>query len=117
MSFSAEYDDLFYYGIYGAIKTCEAVCKRADQIEFTGDILQEVYKNIKDARMIIAEVTEHNANVFYELGYAHALNKPVILLTKDITKCPFDIAGFNHIVYKGIKDLEKKLTARLKALL
>ncbi len=117
MPFASDYDDLFFYGIMGAVNAFKAVCKRADKIEYTGDIMQEVYKSIQDAKIIIAEVSDHNVNVFYELGYAHALKKPVILLTKDVSKTPFDISGYNHIIYNGIQDLENKLTGRIKALL
>jgi len=41
----------------------------------------------------------------------------VVLLAKDVSSSPFDISGLNHIVYSSIKDLEQKLTARLKALI
>lgn len=117
MPFSSDLDDLFYYGIHGAIKQMRATCTRIDQVHFTGDILQEIYQNIRKARLIVAEVSQQNSNVFYELGFAHALGKPVILLAKDVSKTPFDISGFNHIVYKNITDLEQKLTARLKAII
>ena len=117
MPFSSDLDDLFYYGILGAIRQTNANCIRADQLHFTGDILREIYGNIEKARLIIAEVTQPNANVYYELGYANAMQKPVVLLAKDGSKPPFDIAGLNHIFYKNIADLEQKLVARLKALL
>ena len=53
----------------------------------------------------------------YELGYAHAINKPVILLTKDISSAPFDIRGHNHIVYSSIVNLRESLANRLKGTL
>lgn len=117
MPFSSDLDDLFYLGIYETIKECGATCVRLDQMEFTGGILEKIYEHLQSTRLIIAEVTQHNPNVYYELGYAHACNKPVILLTSDIHKAPFDISGFNHIVYKSIKDLRTKLSDRLKVLL
>ena len=83
---------------------------RMDQAHFTGDILQEIYKHIKNARLVVAEVSQQNSNVFYEIGFAHAIDKPVVLLTKDVSSSPFDISGFNHIVYSSIADLERKLT-------
>ncbi len=117
MPFSAYLDDHFFFGIRGAVDSCGLNCERGDEMHFTGDIVQEIYNKIKNARIIIAEVTEHNANVYYELGFAHALQKPVILLTGDISKAPFDISGFNHIAYNNIKDLKTKLTDRLSAIL
>lgn len=49
--------------------------------------------------MLIAELTERNANVFYELGLAHALSKPVILLSQTIDDVPFDLRGIRVILY------------------
>jgi hypothetical protein len=117
MPFSSDLDDVYYYGIHGAVLKSGGICNRADQVEFTGNILQEVYKSIRSARLIVAEVSGPNPNVFYELGYAHALEKQVILVTRDISAAPFDLAGFNHIVYSSIQDLEEKLAKRLQALM
>jgi nucleoside 2-deoxyribosyltransferase len=54
---------------------------------------------------------------FYELGYAHALNKPVILLTRDRDSVPFDLQGVNNLEYKHASDLVDTLPARIKAVL
>lgn len=117
MPFSEDLDDLFYYGIVRAIEACGCSCRRVDQVEFTGTIIQEIHSLIKSSRIIIAEVTKPNPNVYYEVGYANAHNKTVILLTSDIHSAAFDVRGFNHIIYKKIKDLEAALTQRLSALL
>ena len=56
--------------------------------------------------------------MYYEVGYAHALGKEVILLTQRADDLPFDLRGFNHIVYEGrITVLKEKLAQRLKAML
>ena len=117
MPFSEDLDDLYYFGIYETVNECEGICIRMDEEQFTGGILSQIYKNINESHIIIAEVTRHNPNVYYEIGYAHALNRQVILLTNDIKTAPFDLTGFNHIVYTSIKDLKNKLLKRLKALL
>jgi nucleoside 2-deoxyribosyltransferase len=88
-----------------------------DEIEFVGGILDKIYNSIVNSKIIIAEVSSLNPNVYYELGYAHALNKPVILITKDISSAPFDLRNYNHIVYKNIVDLREKLKRRLGVLL
>ena len=117
MPFLADLEDTYYYGILGAVRKADATCARIDQFHFTGEILQEIYEYIKNADLIIAEISQNNANVYYELGYAHALAKPVILLTKDISQTPFDVRGYNHIIYKSITELEEKLADRLTVLL
>ena len=59
-------------------------------------------------------MTGKNANVFYETGYAHALNKRVILLTQKTDDIPFDLRHHHHIVYGGsIVKLKEDLSKRL----
>ena len=59
-------------------------------------------------------MTGRNPNVFYEVGYAHALQKEVILLTQDADDIPFDLRVHNHIVYEGkIMRLQELLRKRL----
>ncbi len=115
--FSSEMDDVYYLGIHDTAKALGCSCDRVDQIEFVGPILDKIYDSIKNSRIILAELSTPNVNVYYELGYAHALGKPTILITKDISTSPFDVKGYNHIIYSSIRDLRSKLKARLEAIL
>ncbi len=115
MPFSPEMDDTYFYGIQSAVRECGGVCVRMDQEEFNGGIIDEILRNIERASTIIAEVSRSNPNVYYEVGYAHALKQDVVLLTQDIKRTPFDLAGFNHVVYTSIRDLNQKLKRRLDA--
>jgi len=60
---------------------------------------KNVYENIKNADIVIADVIWDNVNVFYEIGFAHALNKPVILISPKGYKAPFDINDQLRIEY------------------
>ena len=76
---------------------------RADEHYTSGSILQDIIQDIYNASIIIADITIDNPNVFYELGFAHALKKPTILLA-DIEKrgnLPFDISGYRTIFYSN----------------
>lgn len=70
---------------------------------------------------MIAEITSPNQNVFYELGYAHALNKPTILLARRGKELPFDIRSYRVIFYEdtigGKPVVEENLRKHLKAIL
>lgn len=60
-------------------------------------------------------MTDRNPNVFYEVGYAHALGKIVLLLTQKTDDIPFDLKHRQHIVYEGdIEKLKKELVEKLK---
>jgi len=66
---------------------------RADEVFGPGNIIEDIIHGIETAQIIIAEITPSNENVFYEVGYAHALKKPTILLADRGKKLPFDISG------------------------
>jgi nucleoside 2-deoxyribosyltransferase len=86
-------------------------------------ILQDIVRGLEEARVVIAEITPANKNVFYELGYAHALKKPTILLTtKDsVNELPFDIKGYRCILYEntivGKRSVQTELADHLKSIL
>jgi len=70
-----------------------------------------------ESDIIIADITPPNPNVFYELGYSHALGKPTILLAQRESRLPFDVSGFRVIFYdntiKGKGEVENNLRNHL----
>ncbi|MBU6223896.1 MAG: hypothetical protein KGP13_03625 [Burkholderiales bacterium] len=100
------------------------VCKRADDIKSNQAIIQDIWKSICEARIVIADLTDLNANVMYELGIAHTLGKETILLyqrsEKEI-KFPFDLSHIRRIEYEntvpGAQALEKELSLTLENVL
>jgi hypothetical protein len=86
-----------------------------------GVILNDVVRGIAEAKVVIAEITPPNQNVFYELGYAHALNKPTILLAESGKDLPFDIRGYRCIFYEnsiaGKNKVQTALRRHLAAIL
>lgn len=117
MPFSTDLDDVYYLGIAETAKKLGCSCERVDKLEFVGDIVEKIRDSIVNSGIIIAELSLPNPNVYYELGYAHALNQPTILISKDVSSAPFDVRGYNHVIYKNIMDLRKKLEKRLKAVM
>ena len=117
MPFKDEYRDIYMLGIRETFARHGYVCLRGDELQFTGRIMDKILDSIKGSDFILAEVTEHNPNVYYELGIAHAYEKPVILCTKDVTRAPFDISDLIHIAYRDIVDLREKLSHRLESLI
>jgi hypothetical protein len=101
MPFSDEFSDIYELGIKTACQSAGAYCERVDEQIFVGNILDRIYNQISKADLIVADMTGRSPNVFYEVGYAHALNKMVILLTKDANDIPFDLKHYPHIVYSG----------------
>ena len=101
MPFSDKFQDVYEVGIKAACKDAGAYCERVDEQIFTDSILDRIFNQIAKADVIVADMTGRNPNVFYETGYAHALNKRVILLTQKSADIPFDLKHYPHIVYAG----------------
>jgi hypothetical protein len=116
MPFASEFSDIYEFGIKETMIQKGVRCERVDEMEFNDRILDQVYKSIQRADLILADMTGRNPNVYYEVGYAHALKKDVILLTQDATDIPFDLKHHNHIEYGGkIAELRKRLGNRVQA--
>lgn len=115
MPFDPAFKDTYEVGIRPACKDAGAYCERVDEQIFEENILERVYNQIAKADVIVAEMTGRNPNVFYEVGYAHALNKRVILLTRSADDIPFDLKHYPHVVYEGsIATLKSELEARVR---
>ncbi len=107
----------YYDSIYKpAIEKAKLKADRADaDLYGTGKIIDQIWKGITSARVLLAELTNRNANVLYELGLAHALHKPVILVCSKSNEgdVPFDLRHVRVIYYDkddpfwGTKLLEK----------
>lgn len=77
---------------------------RADtEIFGTGKIIDQVWSGINAAKVLVAELTTRNPNVFYELGLAHALQKPVVLVSSNEADVPFDLRHI-RVIYYDVND-------------
>ncbi len=115
MPFQEKFTDIYEVGIKPACIDAGATCERVDEQIFVENILSRIYGQIKDADVIVAEVTGRTPNVLYETGYAHGLGKRVIFLTQNVKDIPFDLMHFPHIVYgKSIATLKRKLEEKVR---
>ncbi len=114
MQFSQEYNELYEEVIRPVTEKYGYECIRADEYYTGTPILNDIIKSIKDSSIVIAEITPDNPNVFYEIGYSHAIGKPTILLCDKIReKLPFDISGFRTLFYENTIAGKKKVENNL----
>jgi len=64
-----------------------------------GKIIDQIWSGINSAKVLVAELTGRNPNVYYELGLAHALKKPVVLICSNQEDVPFDLRHIRVIYY------------------
>jgi hypothetical protein len=101
MPFAPEMDDTFHYGIQGATNSAGMLCERADLSAFTGDVMGWVRERISTSRLVIADLSSANPNVYLEVGYAWGCGIPTVLLCKDVaTDLKFDVKVQRCLVYR-----------------
>ncbi len=118
MPFTREYDDTYFVAMSYAAEQVGAACKRVDQTEFTGDVVEEIKRLIRESIAVIVDLSEGKANVLYEAGYAHAFAKPTVhICSTDLSVLPFDVRNWNTIQYnKGqTMALREPLVKELRA--
>jgi hypothetical protein len=95
----------YYELIYEpAIKKTGLTPIRADTDIFgTGKIIEQIWTGLKRAKVLLAELTGRNPNVLYELGLAHALQKPVVLISSNEEDVPFDVRHV-RVIYYDVND-------------
>lgn len=93
---------------------------RADEIYGTQPIIEDIWEAINCAEIVIADVTGRNPNVMYEIGMAHTVGKPVVIITQSIEDVPFDLRHHRCIVYAytppGCRELQEKIEGTLRFL-
>jgi len=92
----------YYATIYEpAIRKAGLTPVRADTDIFaTGKIIDQIWSGLNRAKVLVAELTGRNPNVLYELGLAHALHKPVVLISSNEADVPFDVRHVRVIYYE-----------------
>lgn len=96
-------------------KACEATgyeAIRADLVPHAGDITKLIIDYLETAELVIADLTGHNPNVFYEVGYRAAIKQPLLVMAQESTKLPFDISHKNTLFYE--MDVRSADNARLQ---
>jgi len=95
-----EWFDEYYTSIYApAIQAAGLDPRRTDDLYRPSAIVNDIWECTKAAKVILADLTDKNPNVFYELGLAHATAKPAVLVTASIVDVPFDLRGLRIIEY------------------
>ena len=99
MPFGGWFDD-YYASVYKpAIEAAGLKPKRADDLYRPSTIVNDIWTYTRAAKLVLADLTGKNANVFYELGLAHALAKPVVLVAESMNDVPFDLRALRVIEY------------------
>jgi nucleoside 2-deoxyribosyltransferase len=118
--FNEKFDKL-YKDIYKpAIETTECEPYRVDEDDSVANIAERIRKKIRGARICLADITEDNPNVWYEVGFAHAQGKQIVLIAETKDKIPFDMSGEKVIFYdtsspSDFEDLKENISNAMQS--
>lgn len=120
MPFNARCDPAYRDGIQPALKAVAAQleegweCRRADDVRMPGCITKEIVTSLHTADLVVADLTGHNPNVFYELAVAHSNGRPTVMIAQSAKDIPFDIKTYRVLMYtpsaEGLSKLRDDLT-------
>jgi hypothetical protein len=120
MQFTTPFDELYQDVI---VPVCEGqgfTAVRADQTYGPGVIISDIARQISESSVVVADITPDNPNVFWEVGYAHALQKPTVLIAERGRQLPFDVSPFRTLFYDntiaGKRHIEEGLSNHLSAI-
>jgi hypothetical protein len=92
--------DSYYRDIYiPAARLVGLIPTRADDLFRPTPVIDDIWAMVKKASVLVADLTGGNRNVYYELGLAHAVGKPVVLVAPDIEEIPFDLRYLRRLIY------------------
>lgn len=99
MPFGPEFDKMYEHFIRNTIEGTGLAVTRADNSPNSQAITKDIVLSIRTSDLIVADLSDANANVYYELGIAHTFNKPVILLSQSIDDVKFDLKAYRCLLY------------------
>lgn len=118
MPFEANLRPVYDDHITNVVKKLGLTVARADDFFTSHSVMSDIWAAICKTRAIIADCTGRNTNVFYEIGLAHAIGKPVVLITQNKEDVPFDLRHIRYIRYeftpRGMELFERSLANTLK---
>lgn len=112
-----DFDEIYDHIIKPAVEGVDGlVCERCDNIAVAGSVHEQMLKHIWEDRVAVVDISTLNANVFYELGVRHALRRSAtILIRREGTESPFNIAGMKAITYSTSPAGVAKVKAEIQA--
>jgi hypothetical protein len=94
--------------------------KRADHLPTPGIITSQIVQHVINADLVIADLSEANPNVFYELAIRHAVRKPVVQIAEKGSTIPFDVAPARTVIFDchdldSVDEAKKRIAEQIRA--
>lgn len=114
MPFNESFVEVYEDAVQPAVIAAEMEPLRVDELIGHRNIVDDIEQGISESLLVFADLTTQNPNVFYEIGFARAIGKPLVVATQDDTHVPFDLRQRRYIKYhttgRGLESLRGNLT-------
>jgi len=113
-------DQLFKHIIQPVCEECNFQAVRVDQLNTTDSITQSILDYLRTSELVIADLTGHNPNAFFEIGYRTSIKRPIIHLKQKGEDIPFDIAAIRAFDYDltdldAVEETKERLEKTIKS--
>ena len=112
-------DEVFSYLISPVCEELGYKPVRVDQVDAVDNINETIITHLKTAPMVVADMTGHNPNAFYELGFRQALELPLVPIIQAGNRLPFDVISQRTVFYNlsvgKIEQSKRDLKAKMKS--
>ena len=118
MPFNSEFENTYDFGIRLSLEARGFIPIRTDKRYFIGVIMDEIQSRIRKSSFIIADISDSNPNVLFELGFALACDKPSVVICRRGNEIPFDVSGVSIIIYDPmlLRELKNAMDETLNVL-
>src|SRR5262249_6648150 len=100
MPFEVKLKPIYEDHIKPVAKRLQLSVARADDFFDANSVMSDIWATLQGCRVVVADCTGRNPNVFYELGIAHTLGRPTVLIAQDSKDIPFDVYYLRTIIYE-----------------
>jgi len=114
MSFDQKYDSVYEQAIKRAVQDKGYKCIRLDDESIPNTIPNKMIREIINSDLVIADISDPNPNVFYELGISHSVGNKTIIISQNLKNLPFDVRTEYTIGYKDTRERLRLLYYQLK---
>lgn len=113
----SDLDDAYELAIRPAIEAAGLKSIRVDKISVDGTITDEIINSIQRCMVVVADLTGERPNCYYEVGFAHASGRPVVLTIRKGEKIHFDLVTRQFLIWDTKRKLKAELEDRIKRIL
>jgi len=117
MPFTSVFSEVYRRALVPVVASLGHSIARGDDAFTANEVMRDVWWSICQSKAVVADCTDKNPNVFYEIGLAHTIGKPVVLITQREADIPFDLRQIRYVAYDSSLDGIERLADSLRATL